>query len=317
MSQSYPRGKVHIDTSQDPCILMLLMTGKVQPFVEYWHGPGRKSRVPERGTHCVEVWLDPLDNSLVTQRSVETWGLDHRSQSSTIFEREMWSHLRCGRCIKKVFLWPGPTGPKCVFQFSEIAFFFSRSPPLVWTWPVSLHWSQRQGMDGLEKRRKLWICLPWKEDFKRSQDLSQKLRTLDAETCLKRVLAMDFKVFTWFWWYMINLINHKTIRCCTMYYISLSLIIIIILIIMIIGFYKSRIGRYQTIRHHVMPAKDKDNRLSDEETKTVRSGGQPLSQEDSNAPTQLPSRLALGLNTLEMAWCLAPLPAKKWPKSKC
>lgn len=35
MSQSYPRGKVHIDTSQDPCILMLLMTGKVQPFFEY------------------------------------------------------------------------------------------------------------------------------------------------------------------------------------------------------------------------------------------------------------------------------------------
>ncbi len=39
------------------------------------------------------------------------------------------------------------------------------------------------------------------------------------------------------------------------------------------------IGRYQKI----MPAKDKDNRLSDEETKTVRSGGQPLSQEDSAA----------------------------------
>lgn len=115
MSQSYPRGKVHIDTSQDPCILMLLMTGKVQPFFEYWHGPGRKSRVPERGTHCVEVWLDPLDNSLVTQRSVETWDLDHRSQSSTnLWEQDVKSSWMLQIASRKVCLWPGPTCPKCV-----------------------------------------------------------------------------------------------------------------------------------------------------------------------------------------------------------
>ena len=89
---------------------------------------------------------------------------------------------------------------------------------------------------------------------------------------------------------------------CCIYYILLSLIIIIILIIMILGFEKMGIGRYQKIWHHVMPAKDKDNRLSDEETKTVRSGGQPLSQEDSNAPTQLPSRCVKTCTGLEYPW---------------